>query len=255
MKWFIANTVSIVLFLSVHARADMTGREVMEKVDDRYTGEDQVAEMTMTLIKSTGRKRVRKVKVWQKHYGEDTRSLMRFIEPADVKGTGFLVWEHEDREDDQWLYMPAQKKVRRISGGEKEDSFMGTDFSYEDIGSHSIDDYSYTLLHEEEYDGVPCYVVRSVPKEGVKKSYSRTVSWVRKDNLVAVKIDFFDTKGELLKQLLVTSLEEIDGIWTERVMEMDNVQKKHKTILSFDQIQYNTGLADDLFTERNLREE
>lgn len=255
MKHMKAMVVIVLLLLSVHACAEMTGRQVMEEIDSRSKGEDQVAEMTMTLIKSTGRKRVRKVKVWQKEYRDGNRSLMRFLEPGDVAGTGFLVWEHEDKDDDQWLYLPAQKKLRRISGDEKEDSFMGTDFSYEDLGSHSLDDYSYTLLPEEHFDNHDCYVVKGVPKQGIEKSYSKTVSWVRKDIFVTVKINFFDNRGQLLKQLLVASLEEIDGIWTETVMEMENVQKKHKTILTFENIQYNSDLQNDIFTERNLREE
>jgi outer membrane lipoprotein-sorting protein len=246
--------VMVMLFF-VHAVAEMTGRQVMEAVDDRDTGNDQTAEMTMTLVKSTGRKRVRKVKVWQKVFNDGDRSLMRFLEPGDVAGTGFLVWEHEGDGDDQWLYLPAQKKVRRISSDEKEDSFMGTDFSYEDLGSHDLDDYSYVLMPDEQLDGFDCYVVKGVPKPGVKKSYSRTISWVRKDILVTVRIDFFDTGGQLLKRMRVRDLEEIDGIWTETVMEMENIQKKHKTILTFEQVQYNSGLRSDIFTERNLREE
>ncbi len=255
MKWLIGSIITVMLFLSVDAKANLTGREVMEQVDDRPQGDDQVAEMTMTLIKSTGRQRVRKVKVWQKHYGDDTRSLMRFIEPADVAGTGFLVWEHEKGEDDQWLYLPAQKKVRRISSDEKEQSFMGTDFSYEDLGSHHLNDYSYYLLSEEVYEGHPCYVVRGMPKQGVDKPYSKTVSWVRKENFVSVRIDFFDRSGQLLKQLRVLELDEIDGIWTEVRMEMENMQKKHRTILTFEGVQYNTGLSGSIFTERNLRED
>jgi negative regulator of sigma E activity len=245
----------MLFFLSVPVYAEMTGRQVMEEVDNRNVGDDQIAEMTMTLIKSTGRKRERKVKVWQKAFGDGDRSLMRFLEPGDVAGTSFLVWEHENKDDDQWLYLPAQKKVRRISSDEKKDSFMGTDFSYEDLGSQHLDDYSYLLLPGEKIDGYDCYMIKSVPKQGIEKSYSKTVSWVRKDIFVTVKIDFFDKRGQLLKQLHVRALEKIDGIWTETVMEMENVQKKHKTILTFENIIYNSGLQNDIFTERNLREE
>lgn len=255
MKRKTVMTLIMVVLLSVPVFAEMTGRQVMEAVDDRDTGEEQIAEMTMTLIKSTGRKRVRKVKLWQKEFGDGERSLMRFLEPADVAGTGFLVWEHKKKDDDQWLYLPAQKKVRRISSDEKDDSFMGTDFSYEDLGSHHLDDYAYVLLPDEPYDGHECYVVKGVPKQGTEKTYSKTVSWVRKDIFVTVKIDFFDKGDQLLKRLQVRDLENIDGIWTETNMEMENIQKKHKTVLTFENIQHNSGLADDIFTERNLREE
>jgi len=242
----------IAMVFSTTAAQEPTGREIMEKVDNRYTGEDQVVDMTMTLIRSRGHKRVRKVKLWRKDYGKNDKLLMRFLEPADVRGTGFLVWEHREGEDDQWIYLPALKKMRRITAREKSKRFMGTDFSYEDLGSHNLDDYNYTLLRSEEFDGQDCYVVESVPKPGKKKSYSKTVSWVRKDIFLIVRVDFYDKKGRLLKRLQASDIENIDGIWTARRLELENFQKKHKTILELDNIRYNTGLRDDVFSERNL---
>jgi len=244
----------LIVFSAVDAE-EITGRDIMEKVNNRYTGDDQSAEMTMTLIKSSGRKRVRKVKVWQKDYGKNDKSLMRFLEPADVKGTGFLVWEHESKDDDQWLYLPALKKVRRISSKEKEKSFMGTDFSYEDLGSHDLDHYDYTLLGSETFNDQDCYVIESVPKPENKKSYSKTISWIRKDIFIATKIEFYDKKGEFLKRLHAFNIEKIDEIWTTRRMEMENVQKKHTTVLEFENVKYNIGLKDNIFTERNLIKE
>lgn len=245
----------IFIIFATAAAKEITGRNIMEKVDNRYTGDDQIAEMTMTLIKSSGRKRVRKVKVWQKDYGKSDKSLMRFLEPADVRGTGFLVWEHEAKDDDQWLYLPAFKKVRRISTKEKEKSFMGTDFSYEDIGSHDLNDYNYTLLRSETFNDQDCYVIESVPKPEKKKSYSKIISWIRKDIFIAIRIDFYDKKGEFLKKLHAFNIGKIDGIWTTKRMEMENVQKKHITVLEFENIKYNIGLKNNIFTERNLTKE
>lgn len=245
----------MLVVFSILTAKEETGREIMEKVENRNTGDDQVAEMTMTLIKSSGRKRVRKVEVWQKDYGENDKSLMRFLEPADVRGTGFLIWEHKGKDDDQWLYLPAFKKVRRISSKEKEKSFMGTDFSYEDLGSHNLDDYNYTLLKSETFDDRDCYVVESVPKPGKKKSYKKTITWIRKDIFLAIRIDFYDKKGKFLKRLHTTNIEKIDGIWTVKVMEMENVQRKHRTILELENVRYNIGLKKHFFTERNLIKE
>jgi outer membrane lipoprotein-sorting protein len=244
----------LIVFSAVDAE-ETTGRDIMEKVDNRYTGDDQIAEMTMTLIKSSGRKRVRKVKVWQKDYGKNDKSLMRFLEPADVRGTGFLVWEHESKDDDQWLYLPALKKVRRISSKEKEKSFMGTDFSYDDLGSHDLDDYDYAFLRSETFNDQDCYVIKSVPKPEKKKSYSKTISWIRKDIFIATKIEFYDKKGEFLKRMHAFNIEKINEIWTTKKMEMENVQKKHITILELENVRYNIGLKDNIFTERNLIKE
>jgi len=172
-----------------------------------------------------------------------------------VRGTGFLIWEHKGKDDDQWLYLPAFKKVRRISSKEKEKSFMGTDFSYEDLGSHNLDDYNYTLLKSETFDDQDCYVVESVPKPGKKKSYKKTITWIRKDIFLAIRIDFYDKKGKFLKRLHATNIEKIDGIWTVKVMEMENVQRKHRTILELENVRYNIGLKKHFFTERNLIKE
>lgn len=254
LKLKLAVLCMVIVFPAVYAE-EITGWDIMEKVDNRYTGDDQTAEMTMTLTKSSGRKRVRKVKVWQKDYGKNDKSLMRFLEPADIRGTGFLVWEHEEKDDDQWLYLPALKKVRRISTREKEKSFMGTDFSYEDLGSHDLDDYDYTLLKSETFNDQNCHVIESLPKPGKKKSYSKIISWIRKDIFIAIKIDFYDKKGEFLKRLHAINIEKIDGIWTTKRMEMENVQKKHITVLEFENIRYNIGLKNNIFTERNLTKE
>jgi outer membrane lipoprotein-sorting protein len=246
------------MFLSLYSAAlaeEISGREIMENVDKRYTGDDESVDVTMTLIKSNGRKRVRKVKLWRKSYGENDKSLMRFFEPADVRGSGFLVWEHKDKNDDQWLYLPALKKVRRISAQEKEQSFMGTDFSYEDLASFKVDDYKHTLLKSEEIDGDDCFVVQSVPEPGKKKSYRKTISWIRKDIFFTIRVDFYDKNDNLQKKLNVSAVEEIDGVWTAQRMEMTNIKKNHQTILELENIKYNTGLSNNIFTERNLVKE
>jgi len=251
----ITGTLLMMLLSRLLAGGDLSARQIMERVDNRYTGNDQVADMTMTLIKSGGRKRVRKVKVWRKKYGDDEKSLMRFLEPADVRGTGFLTWEHKGKNDEQWLYLPALMKVKRISSGEKGKSFMGTDFSYEDLGSYNIDDYKYTLLKSEIFDGKDCWVIESVPGPGKKKSYGKMVLWVRKDIFIVVRVDFYDKRGNFLKRLHSTDIEEIDGIQTVMKMEMENMQKKQKTVLKFENVRYNVGLDDEIFTERNLTKE
>lgn len=251
MILLILSLCTVIVFLTTAAEKP-TGREIMEKVDNRDTGRDQKADMTMTLIKSGGRKRVRKVKLWRKDYGENEKSFMRFKSPADVRGTGFLVWEHKEGDDDRWLYLPAFKKVRRISSGEKGKSFMGTDFSYEDLGSHNLDDYTYTFLRSEEVDGQDCFVVEAVPKPGKDSSYSKTISWIRKDIFLAVKVEFYDENGKFLKRLHATDIEKIDGISTAKRMVMENLQEKHRTVLEFEKVRYNVGLKDYVFTERNL---
>ncbi len=233
--------------------AELTGRDIMVKVDEKPEGDDQKAIMKMTLINKHGKTRERSVLMYSKKYGKDSKSLMYFQSPGDVKGTGFLAWDYHDpdKDDDQWLYLPALKKSRRISGSSKNDYFMGTDFTYDDMGDRNVDEDTHTLLREEEVDGHKCWVVESKPGEE-DYMYSKRVSWIRQDALVAVKVDFYDRKGGLLKTLDVSDIRKQDDIWTAFRMEMNNVQKEHKTVIEMEEVQFDVGLEDSLFRVSTL---
>jgi outer membrane lipoprotein-sorting protein len=243
---------------SALAMEDIEARQVAVNMDDREDGDDQTSEMEMTLINKRGKERVRKIVSYRKDDGDDSKSVMFFLEPADVKGTGFLSWSYDDesKDDDQWLYLPALKKVRRISSSGKADYFMGTDFTYSDMGDREVDDYTYTHLGTEEIDGIECYHLERLPKNDDvidETSYSRTEIWVRPDIWMMIKAVFFDKKGKLLKELTVSDIEEVNGIWVANTMYMNNIQKKHETYLKFGNNQFNTGLDDDLFSQRRLQ--
>jgi hypothetical protein len=237
---------------------DIEARQVAVNSDEREDGDDEIAEMEMILINKRDRQRVRKVVTYRKDEGEDNKSVMFFLEPADVKGTGFLSWNYDDesKDDDQWLYLPALKKVRRISSSGKADYFMGTDFTYSDMGDREVDDYTYTHLGTEEIDGVECYHLERLPKNDDvidETGYSRSEIWVRPDIWMMTKAVFYDTKGELLKELTVSDFEEVDGIWIAKTMYMNNIQKSHQTWLKFSSNQFNTGLDEELFSQRQLK--
>jgi outer membrane lipoprotein-sorting protein len=248
-------TVSMPVFaLDVES---IDAHQVAVNVDERDDGDDMTSSLEMTLINKRGQERVRKVTSYRKDYGEDDKMVMFFLEPADVKGTGFLTWNYDDesKDDDQWLYLPALKKVRRISSSKKADYFMGTDFTYSDMGDREIEDYTYTHLEPEVIDGIECYHLERLPKdEDVMKEtgYGRTEIWVNPNNWVMVKAVFYDKKLKLLKELTTSDIEEIDGIWTVKTMKMNNVQKEHQTIFKFSDITYNSGLDDDIFSQRRL---
>ena len=183
--------------------------------------------------------------------------VMFFLEPADVKDTGFLSWNYDDpdKDDDQWLYLPALKKVRRISSSKKAESFMGTDFTYSDMGDLEVDDYTYTHLEPEVIDGVECYHLERMPKDKQvmkETGYGRTEMWIWPDNWMLVKAKFYDTKLKFLKEFTASDIEQIDGIWTATTMTMENAQKKHTTIFTFSKIAYNTTLDDEIFSQRRI---
>jgi len=230
------------------------GRDIMLKVDRRPDGTDRKFILEMTLINKRNRKRVRTVLSYSKDYGKDKKTIMYFEKPADVKGTGFLSIEYDEpsKEDDRWLYLPALKKVRRISGSSKNDYFMGTDFTYDDMGDRSVDEDTHQLLREEVVDGYPCWVVESVPKDK-SYMYSKKINWIRKDSLIAFIVEFYDQRGTLIKTLTAPVQEKVNGFWTALKMVMDNTSKEHKTLLEMKDVQYDQGIKDSLFRVSTLQ--
>ncbi len=226
-----------------------TARQIMEQVDDVPDGETRRTLMEMTLINKSGRRRVRTVLSYSKDYGKDTKTIMQFEKPADVSGTTFLSFEYDeaDKEDDRWIFLPAMRKVRRISGSSKNDYFMGSDFTYDDIGDRDLDDFTYKLLGEEPCFGGQCWKIESTAKDPVDAGYSKIVSLIRKDALSVVYADYYDRDKRLLKTLEVKELVSRQGFWTVLAMEMENVQSKHKTHLKIKEIAYDIDIQERLF--------
>ena len=250
MKKAIVLIVMIVtIFQVVKLQAkELSGRDIMVLVDERDDGNDRRVEMEMILINKRGRKRIRQVLSYNKDYGKDSKTVMIFQKPADVKGTGFLSWEYDDdsKDDDRWLYMPALKKVRRISGSSENDYFMGSDFTYDDMGGRNPDEDTHTLLREEELNEQLCWVIESIPKEK-DNMYAKKIIRVRQDVKMVVKVEYYDKLG-LMKTLTIEEIRQIDGIWTAHKMFMDNLNEKHQTILTLKNVSYNQNLKDNMFT-------
>lgn len=248
-------TVTTILLLTIGSQVSMaqiTGQQIMQKVYDLPAGEDSQGELTMTLINKQGEERVRKLKQYIKNDTETEKKIMFFLSPADVKGTSFMNWSYSgDADDDQWIYLPALKRTKRISSGSKGDYFMGSDFTYDDLGDRHPDEDMHQLLREETLNGKQCYVVESKPKDE-DYMYSKIISWIIKDNFMGLKREFYDEDGDLLKTLTIHEYENIDGYWTILKTEMKNIQKNHKTMMEFNDIKINQGLSDSKFTERSM---
>lgn len=241
---------------STFAQEKITGLKVIENVYELPTGKDTQADLTMTLINSRGDKRVRKIKQFIKDFGKIEKKIMFFTSPADVRNTSFMNWSYdkEGKDDDQWIYLPALKKVKRISSDSKSDYFMGSDFTYDDLGDRYPSEDSHKLLKEENVKGENCYVVESIPKEE-EYMYSRTVTWIIKDKWIGLKKEFYDEDGELLKILTVKKYEKISGYWTILQTEMRNVQKDHTTKMELKNVIIDSGIPDNKFTERMMKRE
>lgn len=219
-----------------------------------------VGGVTLTLINQSGEQRVRKMTVRSKlrSNGIDSAVMTGFVQPADIKGTGFLQVENSAGDDDIWVYLPALGKTRRIAANNKRDSFFGTDFSYGDILLPAVDKYEHTLLRNETLEGEDCYVVESRPidpKTRDDTGYARRVSWIDTRNQVERKVEYYDTKDVLLKTQLTFEVKEVEpqkGRWLAMRREMTNHQTGHKTLYVFDSFDLKGGLDDGEFTARRL---
>jgi hypothetical protein len=209
-----------------------SGFDIMKQVDDRYTGDSAQYNLSMTLISGRSSPRVREITYYYKDYGGTEKVLMVFKSPRDVAGTGYLSFSYDDdsKDDDIWLYLPAMKRTRRITGSGKNDDFMGSDFTYEDMGDRSLGKDTFTLQGEEIIDGRACWVVEARAKDP-KDPYGRRIIRVGKDSLVIAAVDYYDRRDRLLKTLRVSGITQIDRIWTAAKMEMTNVQSNHATVI------------------------
>ena len=239
----------------------LSGREIMEKVNARDVGDSSSGEMEMILIDKKGKKRIRKLKTFGGKKGKDTLSLMFFLSPADVKNTGFLTYDYKEsgKDDDQWLFLPALRKTKRIAAGDKSGSFMGSDLNYSDMTTPDLDLYDYTLMKETEVRGEKVWQIKAVPKskdEAKKSGYSKSVIFIRQDNYVMIRAVRWVHKKRRNKYIDVKKLEKIDGIWVSTEMHVTTKTGKkslHKTILKEKNIRFNQDEVNaDLFTVRRL---
>lgn len=253
-KMILTGIIMVALFtLPVsQVKSQPSGKQVMERVYHSPSGDDMKSNLSMTLINARGEQRVRELRQFMKTTSEVEKKIMFFLSPPDVRNTSFMNFSYADgRDDDQWIYLPALQRVRRISSDSKSDYFMGSDFTYDDLGDRHPDEDRHTLTGEETLDGHACYIVESRPRDS-NYMYSKTVTWVMKDSYLGLKREFYDQNGKLLKTLKVSEFEKINGFWTILETEMHNNQRNHRTIMRLSNIQYNTGISDNQFTERSM---
>jgi len=248
---------------SVEAQKDdQAAREIMQKVEERDNGDNMTAKMEMILIDRKNKERVRNLQIYRKDKGEDTYSLMFFIHPAEVKDTGFLIYDYDDpkKDDDQWLYLPALKKTKRIATGDKSGSFMGSDLNYSDMTTRDLDDFDFIFYKEKEteIDGRKCWLILATPRsEKVvdETGYRQSVLYIRQDNYFVIRSIMWEEQEDYKKFMEVKKLDLIDGIWISS--ELYVYRKKsdmitHKTVLRFKDVKFNRDLKFDLFSLRRL---
>lgn len=252
----IAAGTIVALCLAAGA-ANPSGRDVIARLEEMGSVRDLAAELEMRLVNKNGQERLRQLTLTTKRGGDGSRKmLIRFHLPADVKGTGFLSTSKPGGADESWLFLPALGKPRRIAGEERGSSFMGSDFTYADIGIIEIDDYRHTLLRTEPCEGEECFVVESLPvSDEVRRAdgFAKKTWWIRQKTYTVAKAEFADKNGKILKVLRGTEVVPLAGdAWLAARMEMENLERGTRTIITFKNIKVNTGVADDYFSIRQL---
>jgi outer membrane lipoprotein-sorting protein len=181
-----------------------------------------------------------------------SKVVLRFTGPAEVKGVALLIVNHSDRASDQWMWTPAIERDRRIALQDRSTRFFGTDFSFEDLEERDVDQYIYSLEGVEPIDGAPCWKIQSTPKETRSSQYARSLIWIRQDNYAWVRLENFD-KSRAVRRLTYSHLQNVQGIWTARQVEMADLTRGSRTRLTLEKLQYNAPLEDAAFTLQALR--
>jgi len=253
---FILLPVMICLLTSISAFGTDADEIVMKSLDAFfYQGDDFRAMVRMKLISGSGKVREREMTMLRKDYGPaggEQKYYIYFHRPADVKKMTFMVHKHPDRNDDRWLFVPAINMTRRIAARDKASSFVGSDFSYEDISGRDPEDDTHILEGEKTYRGRKVFVIKNVPRQQ-DVNYSYKISWIDVENYLPLKEEYYDIRGELMRIFTADKIEEIAGQPTITKRTMKNVQSGHRTEVEFLKAEYNIGIDDRLFSERYLK--
>jgi hypothetical protein len=242
-----------ILIVSTRALAQ-DPRTIVEEAKKRSISMSQRYEGTLKVIDN-------KSKVTEKRWNferigshGDSKSMLRFSAPAEVKGVALLVVNHPDRSSDQWMWTPAVGRERRIALQDRSQRFFGTDFSFEDLEERDTDQFDYRLIGEDTLDGATCWKLESTPKQKKVSQYTHSHVWIRKDNYVVVQIENFN-KANLVRRAKYTSVRLDQNIWTAHNIEMFDAGRNSRTVLSIEKLQYNVPMKDENFTIQAMRRE
>jgi len=227
-----------------------SGRDIAEMIENRPAPDDLINQTVMILTNSKGKTRNHKMISKSKNGSE--KQIIWFMEPKDDRGIAFLKIEHENRDDEMRMWLPAFKKVRRISSKKKSDSFMGSDLSFEDLSNRRLNGNDYKRLEDAKWLGRDCYILETVPKKESKSNYVRHVSWIDKNHMNILKEQSFNKKNKLEKQKHF-SYETRGEYQLIKKVNVENLLKKHATEITFSDMVINSGISDKLFNDISLR--
>ena len=238
--------------LRMAAAAADNARQIVEEAQKRTDAKSERYEGLLQVFDAKG-------KVSDKRWTFDrlgsygnSKAVLRFTAPAEVKGVALLIVNHTDRASDQWMWTPAIERDRRIALQDRSTRFFGTDFSFEDLEERDVNQYEYALLGDEPLDGVACWKIQSTPKEAKSSQYTRSIVWIRKDNYAFARIENF-IRDQVVRRLNYFDIQNVQGIWTARQLEMSDLRRNSRTRLTLDKLQYNMPMKDEDFTLQAIR--
>lgn len=254
MRNLILCACMLVVGVGVARATELTAQQIVDKSLERnaFGFENAIGMLTLTLVSKRGTERQRDIEIRSLEKGKLGKTLVRFHSPADIAGTGFLVIEQAEGDDDQYLYLPALGKVKRIKSSQRNQRFMGTDLTYGDLESRDLRKAKLKRLADATVGGADTYTIEAIPEAAENSQYGKTISWIHKTAFVALKVEFYDKKMKLLKTMSVHRLEKKDGRWIVMDSTVKNVQTGSKTRMLVKSIDFKTKLSDDDFTQRAL---
>jgi len=249
------STLRVLAILALSATVlGQDPRMIIKEAQDRAKSTSQRYEGTLKVMDGTSKVTEKRWNFERIGSHGNSKSVLRFSAPAEVKGVALLVVNHPDRSSDQWMWTPAIGRERRIALQDRSQRFFGTDFSFEDLEERDTDQFDYRLLGEEPFEGADCWKIESKPRRGKVSQYTHSHVWVRKDNYVVVQIENFK-KNELIRRAKYTNIQRVQNIWTAHNIEMFDADRNSRTVLVIEKLQYNLPMKDENFTIQAMRRE
>ena len=249
MNKVVKSILTVVVGATLHAQ---DARPIIEQVQKRNTSQSQRYEGSLEVIDAKSRVSAKRWEFIRIGAFGSSKSVLRFTAPAEVKGVALLIHSHPERASDQWMWRPAIERDQRIALQDRSTRFFGTDFSYEDLEERDFNQYDFKLLGEDLLDGTPCYKVEATPHEKKASQYTKSILWVSKDNYVYLKAESYNKAG-VARVIRYSNIENIQGIWTARTLEVQDMKTKSRTVMKLEKLQYNVPIKDEDFTVQALR--
>ncbi|MBI5281538.1 MAG: outer membrane lipoprotein-sorting protein [Candidatus Solibacter usitatus] len=251
------NRLAFTLLCALPALAQ-DARQIVDEAQKRSRAGSQRYEGTLEVIDARRKVSTKRWVYERLGAAGESKAVLRFTAPAEVKGVALLIHNHPDRASDQWMWTPAVARERRIALQDRRTRFFGTDFTFEDLEERDVDRASYKLLGEENHLGALCWKIQSTPRVDARSQYSRTLLWIRKDNYVLLQVEGYGAgknEDKLIRRIRYSDIEKIQNIWTARMLEVHDLERDSRTVMKLEKLQYNLPLSPENFTLQALRRE